>query len=224
MKWYEGTEVVKAFKLDKAITVTNVEDIRLAGYDITEISRTLLNPRKSPYPGEPDRMLIDLPATDKPIVVDVKIPYIDVNGGVGTGMDLTYNNTTYWKSDYYESVTNIVVGDATVAGGEGKDIIGSYIADGSLDIENDLKRYGFKLKKVKKDDESEVIEGAAFKLTGPDPKQDERYMGHQKRRHHRIQRLGTGQIQARRSGSGTRLRNREDQLDRHREKRRQSLY
>lgn len=175
MKWYEGTEVVKAFKLDKAITVTNVEDIRLAGYDITEISRTLLNPRKSPYPGEPDRMLIDLPATDKPIVVDVKIPYIDVNGGVGTGMDLTYNNTTYWKSDYYESVTNIVVGDATVAGGEGKDIIGSYIADGSLDIENDLKRYGFKLKKVKKDDESEVIEGAAFKLTGPDPKQDERY-------------------------------------------------
>lgn len=176
MKWYEGTEVVKAFKLDKAITVTNVEDIRLAGYDITEISRTLLNPRKSPYPGEPDRMLIDLPATDKPIVVDVKIPYIDVNGGVGTGMDLTYNNTTYWKSDYYESVTNIVVGDATVASGEGKDIIGSYIADGSLDIENDLKRYGFKLKKVKKGDEGEVIEGAAFKLTGPDPKQDERYM------------------------------------------------
>ena len=176
MDWYEGTEVVKAFKLDKPITVTNVEDIRLAGYNITEIPKASLNPRPTPSPGEPNRMMIDLPATNTPIVVDVKIPYKDENGGVGTGMDLTYDNMTYWKSDYYERVTNIVVGDATVASGEGKDIIGSYIADGSLDIENDLKRYGFKLKKVKKGDEGEVIEGAAFKLTGPDPKQDERYM------------------------------------------------
>ncbi|MFR6436498.1 MAG: SpaA isopeptide-forming pilin-related protein, partial [Peptoniphilaceae bacterium] len=176
MDWYEGTEVVKAFKLDKPITVTDVEDIRLAGYNITEIPKASLNPRSTPSPGEPNRMMIDLPATNTPIVVDVKIPYKDENGGVGTGMDLTYDNMTYWKSDYYERVTNIVVGDATVASGEGKDIIGSYIADGSLDIENDLKRYGFKLKKVKKGDEGEVIEGAAFKLTGPDPKQDERYM------------------------------------------------
>ena len=175
MNWYEGGEVVKAFKLDKAITVTNVEDVRLAAYDITDISNTL-NPRKSDYPGEPDRMLIDLPATNTPIVVDVKIPYKDENGGVGTGMDLTYNGTTYWKSDYYERVTEIPVGDATVAGGEGKDIIGSYIADDSLDISNDLKRYGFKLKKVKEDDLGEVIEGATFKLTGPEPLEDERYM------------------------------------------------
>ena len=175
MDWYEGTEIVKAFKLDKAVT-GNVEDIRLAGYDITEIPRASLNPRRTSQAGEPDRMMIDLPATNTPIVVDVKIPYKDENGGVGTGMDLSYDGMTYWKSDYYERVTNIVVGDATVAGGEGKDIIGSYIADGSLDIENDLKRYGFKLKKVKKGDEGEVIEGAAFKLTGPDPKQDERYM------------------------------------------------
>ncbi len=175
MNWYEGGEVVKAFKLDRAITDANVEDIRLAGYDITDITSTL-NPRKSDYPGEPDRMQIDLPATNTPIVVDVKIPYKDENGGVGTGMDLTYNNETYWKSDYYESVTNIPVGDATVAGGEGKDIIGSYIADDSLDISNDLKRYGFKLKKVKENDPGEVIEGAVFRLIGPEPLEDERYM------------------------------------------------
>ena len=176
MNWYEGTEVVKAFKLDKAITVTDVEDVRLAAYDIAEIPNTLLNPRKSPYPGEPDRMLIDLPATDTPIVVDVKIPYKDENGGVGTGMDLTYNKETYWKSDYYESVNGIPIGEATVAGGEGKDIIGSYIADDSLDISNDLKRYGFKLKKVKENEPGEVIEGAVFKLIGPEPLEDERYM------------------------------------------------
>lgn len=175
MNWYEGGEVVKAFKLDRAITDANVEDIRLAGYDITDITSTL-NPRKSDYPGEPDRMQIDLPATNTPIVVDVKIPYKDENGGVGTGMDLTYNNETYWKSDYYESVTNIPVGDATVAGGEGKDIIGAYIADDSLDISNDLKRYGFKLKKVKENDPGEVIEGAVFRLIGPEPLEDERYM------------------------------------------------
>lgn len=175
MNWYEGGEVVKAFKLDRAITDANVEDIRLVGYDITDITSTL-NPRKSDYPGEPDRMQIDLPATNTPIVVDVKIPYKDENGGVGTGMDLTYNNETYWKSDYYESVTNIPVGDATVAGGEGKDIIGSYIADDSLDISNDLKRYGFKLKKVKENDPGEVIEGAVFRLIGPEPLEDERYM------------------------------------------------
>lgn len=175
MNWYEGGEVVKAFKLDRAITDANVEDIRLAGYDITDITSTL-NPRKSDYPGEPDRMQIDLPATNTPIVVDVKIPYKDENGGVGTGMDLTYRGTTYWKSDYYESVTNIPVGDATVAGGEGKDIIGSYIADDSLDISNDLKRYGFKLKKVKENDPGEVIEGAVFRLIGPEPLEDERYM------------------------------------------------
>lgn len=176
MKWYEGTEVVKAFRLDKAITVTNVEDLRLAAYTTNKIANTLLNPRKSTYPGQPDRMLIDLPATDTPIVVDVKVPYTDENEGVGTGMDLTYDGMTYWKSDYYESVTDIPVGDATVAGGEEKDIIGSYIADDSLEISNDLKRYGFKLKKVKKDDVGEVIEGAAFKLIGPDSKSDERYM------------------------------------------------
>ena len=175
MKWYEGTEIIKAFKLDRAITDANVEDIRLAGYNITDITSTL-NPRKSDYPGEPDRMMIDLPATDTPIVVDVKIPYDDENGGVGTGMDLSYNNETYWKSDYYERVTDIPVGDATVAGGAGKDIIGSHVADDSLDISNDLKRYGFKLKKVKEDDLGEVIEGAVFRLIGPDPLEDERYM------------------------------------------------
>ena len=176
MNWYEGTEVVKAFKLDKAITETNVEDVRLAGYNITEIPRASLNPRPTPSPGEPNRMLIDLPATDTPIVVDVKIPYDDENGGVGTGMDLTYDNETYWKSDYYESVTDIPVGDATVVGGVGKDIIGSHVADDSLDISNDLKRYGFKLKKVKENDPGEVIEGAVFRLIGPDPLEDERYM------------------------------------------------
>ncbi len=175
MHWYEGTEIIKAFKLDRAITDANVEDVRLAGYNITDITSTL-NPRKSDYPGEPDRMQIDLPATNTPIVVDVKIPYDDENGGVGTGMDLTYNNETYWKSDYYESVTDIPVGDATVAGGAGKDIIGSHVADDSLDISNDLKRYGFKLKKVKEGDLGEVIEGAVFRLNGPEPLKDERFM------------------------------------------------
>ena len=173
MDWYAGTEDVKAFELDKAITVNNVEDVRLAGYEITEIP---LTPKSVTEPGEPNRMQIELPATDKPIVVDVKIPYKDENGGVGTGMDLTYDNTTYWKSDYYERVTDIPVGDATIATGEGSAIIGAHVADGSLDIENDVKRYGFKLKKVKAEEENEVIQGAAFKLTGPDPKEDERFM------------------------------------------------
>ena len=168
MNWYQGQEAVKAYQLDRPVT-ENVEDIRLNNYGITDITSTL-KPSKVKHSGQPDRMGITLPETTKPIVVDVKVPYTDENGGVGTGMDytVTENGTkkTYWKSDYYEKVSIIRVSDSVEDSAQTKNK-GAYVSEGSLDVTNDLKKYSFKLKKVKQGEETKVIEGATFTLKGP---------------------------------------------------------
>ncbi|MEF3318615.1 SpaA isopeptide-forming pilin-related protein [Peptoniphilus grossensis] len=171
MTWYNGDEVFQVFKLNKPVTGV-ISDIRLAEYGATDITDSVKGSAKAvagKY-GEPNRLSLDLPATDKPLVIDVKVPYKEESGGVGTGMDWTENGTTYWKSDYYEKVSTIKQA-APVVSGEGS-IIGSYISDNSLDVTNDLKTYKFRLKKVKKDNTSVAIEGAEFKLTGPEPSTD----------------------------------------------------
>lgn len=176
MKWYNGNAEYKVFELDKPVTGL-ISDVRLANYktkDITDTVKATEKTEAGKY-GEPDRLNLTLPATSKPIVIDVKVPYINDDGGVGTGMDWTadeYGNI-YWKADYYENVQDIIVGDPTKA--ETGDIKGSYVAEGSLDVTNEKDKFQFKLKKVK-EGTNEAIKGAVFKLTGPDPLTDERYM------------------------------------------------
>ena len=177
MTWYDGKAKAgidyQVFKLNKPVTGV-ISDIRLAEYGATDITNSVKGSVKA-VPGkygEPERMNLTLPATDKPLVIDVKVPYKEESGGVGTGMDWTENGTTYWKSDYYEKVSTIKQA-APVVSGEGS-IIGSYISDNSLDVTNDLKTYKFRLKKVKKDNTSVAIEGAEFRLTGPEPSTDAR--------------------------------------------------
>ncbi|MFQ9968235.1 MAG: SpaA isopeptide-forming pilin-related protein, partial [Peptoniphilus sp.] len=82
------------------------------------------------------------------------------------------NGTTYWKSDYYESAS--VIKEASPVVSTDGNIIGSYIGEGSLDVTNELKTFDFKLKKVKENDNKEVIEGAKFRLTGPGEGGEER--------------------------------------------------
>ena len=180
MDWYKGDEEYKIFTLepkeggntDGKVTGL-ISDLRLASYTVTEITNTVKKSVDNSHYGE-TRLKLDLPATNKPIVVDVKVPYRDENGGVGTGMDWREGDTTYWKSDYYERVSDIKT--AGIVSETGGTIVGSYVAEGSLDVTNDLKTYGFKIKKVKEDDASTTIPGAVFKLTGPDPLEDERFM------------------------------------------------
>lgn len=176
MTWYDGNAEYKVFELDKPVTGL-ISDLRLANYKLNDITDTVKKTEKSEAGryGEPDRLNLTLPATSKPIVIDVKVPYTNEDGGVGTGMDwMVDNSNIYWKSDYYESVQDIVVGDPTKAAA--RDIKGSYVAEGSLDVTNDKEKFQFKLRKVKADDETKVIQGAVFKLTGPDPSKNERYM------------------------------------------------
>ena len=175
MDWFDMTKFdinndIKVFKLDKPVTGL-ISDIRLANYnteDITESVKNTAREEEGRY-GEPKRLHLDLPATDKPIVIDIKVPYKDENGGVGTGMDWVNDNLIYWKSDYYEVAKSIkTTGPTTSTSGT---IVGSYVATGSLDVTNNIKTYGFKLKKIKKDSPT-AIPGAVFKLTGPDPLKD----------------------------------------------------
>ena len=175
MTWYNGNAEYKVFELDKPVTGL-ISDLRLANYklnDITDTVKATAKAEEGRY-GEPKRLNLTLPATSKPIVIDVKVPYINEDGGVGTGMDwMVDNSNIYWKADYYESVQDIVVGDPTKAAAG--DIKGSYISEGSLDVTNEREKFQFKLKKVK-EETNEAIKGAVFKLTGPEPLQDERYM------------------------------------------------
>ena len=184
MDWYNGGAKAgkdyQVYKLDKAVT-GSIADIRLADYEAENITSFVEGAAKKvagKY-GEPDRLSLEFPATDKPIVVDIKVPYKEDTGGVGTGMDWVENGTTYWKSDYYEKVNIIKESDPVLQGEEGG-IQGSYIAEGSLDVTNQSKTFGFKLKKVKEDNAAQAIPGAEFKLTGPDKgdgsKQEERFM------------------------------------------------
>lgn len=180
MDWYKGDEEIKIFTLeakdggntDSKVTGL-ISDLRLSAYKVTEITSKVKKSVNDSYYGEPDRLKLEIPATNKPIVVDVKIPYKDENGGVGTGMDWREGNTTYWKSDYYERVSDIkTAGFVSETGGT---IVGSYVGEDSLDVTNDLKTYGFKIKKVKEGETDTVIPGAVFKLTGPDSRKDERF-------------------------------------------------
>lgn len=174
MTWYDGNAEYKVFELDKPVTGL-ISDLRLANYTISDITTKVTSEKEAGKYGEPERLKLTLPATSKPIVIDVKVPYIDETGGVGTGMDWVVDNSNiYWKADYYESVQDIVVGDPTKAAVG--DIKGSYISEGSLDVNNEKEKFQFKLKKVKESDNAQVIQGAVFKLTGPDPSKNTREM------------------------------------------------
>ena len=171
MDWYKGDETYQVYKLNKPVTGV-ISDIRLAEYGATEITSQVKKDVDNSRFGEPQRLKLNFPETDKPLVVDVKVSYKEESGGVGTGMDWTENGTTYWKSDYYERA-NVIKEAAPVVSTDGN-IIGSYISEGSLDVTNEIKTYKFRLKKVKKDNTSVAIEGAEFKLTGPDNSADPR--------------------------------------------------
>lgn len=176
MTWYDGNAEYKVFELDKPVTGL-ISDLRLVNYttkDITDDVKKTAKTEDGRY-GEPKRLNLTLPETSKPIVIDVKVPYTSEDGGVGTGMDWVVDNSNiYWKSDYYESVQDMVVGDPTKAAAG--DIKGSYISEGSLDVNNEKEKFQFKLRKVKKSDDTQVIKGAVFKLTGPDPSTNTREM------------------------------------------------
>lgn len=168
MDWYNG-EDIKVYELEKAVTGA-VENIRLAQYGATALTNFTQEKTDS------NELKLTFGDTRKPIVVDVKVPYKDVNGGVGTVgyYEVTEENgftSTYPKTDYYESISGIVEGqEASQGSGDGSKITGAYISEGILDVTNKLERYHFSLKKIKEKEEGtpdEPIQGAVFKLTGP---------------------------------------------------------
>ena len=178
MDWYNNEEF-KVFTLspkeggNTSGKVTGlISDLRLADYNVEDITRTTSKSVNSGY-GD-SRLQLELPATNKPIVIDVKIPYKSLDGGVGTGLDWYEGGSVFWKADYYERAYYINEGDPTTR--EGGSIVGSYISEGSLDVENETKTYGFKIKKVRQIDGKTPIPGTSFKLTGPQPKEDTIYM------------------------------------------------
>ena len=177
MDWYDGKAKAnidyQVFTLDKAVT-GDIEDIRLAEYNPMNITEQVTASPDNTRFGEPPRLKLEFPQTTKPILVDIKIPYKDFNEGVGTGMDWTENGVTYWKSDYYERVNIIKKVGPVLEQSTG--IQGSYIGDDSLDVNNELQTFKFTLKKVKEGDNPQAIDGASFKLTGPDPSTEERTM------------------------------------------------
>ncbi|WP_049690133.1 SpaA isopeptide-forming pilin-related protein [Anaerococcus jeddahensis] len=175
MDWYSGAlnsgEEFQVFKLNKPVTGV-ISDIRLAEYGATDITSGVKKDVDNTHSGQPQRLKLTLPATDKPLVVDIKVPYKEESGGVGTGMDWTENGTTYWKSDYYERAS--VIKEASPVVSNDGNIVGSYISEGSLDVTNEFKTFDFKLQKVKDNDNTKNIEGAKFKLTGPGEGGEER--------------------------------------------------
>ncbi|WP_019118597.1 SpaA isopeptide-forming pilin-related protein [Anaerococcus obesiensis] len=169
---FDKNNDIKIFKLDKPVKGL-ISDIRLANYKAEDISASVTKTPEAGRVGEPNRLKLGIPATDKPIVIDIKVPYKDENGGVGTGLDWINGNQIYWKADFYERVSTIKTTGPTT--GTTGTILGSYVGEDSLDVTNDIKTYGFKLKKLK-EDKTTVIPGAVFKLTGPEPLKDERFM------------------------------------------------
>lgn len=175
MDWYSGAlnsgEEIQVFELNKKVSGV-ISDIRLAEYGAREITSQVGKDTDKSRSGEPQRLKLTFPKTDKPLVIDVKVPYKDESGGVGTGMDWIENGTTYWKSDYYERAS--VIKEASPVVSTDGNIVGSYIGEGSLDVTNEFTTYDFKLKKVKDTDNNPAIEGAKFKLTGPGEDGEER--------------------------------------------------
>ena len=173
MEWYNGSAEYKVYKLDAPVA-GYISDLRLQDYNAEDITYQITSGSEKGKFGEPDRLKLNLPATSSPIVIDVKVSYKEETGGVGTGMDWVVNNSNiYWKADYYERVTDIKEAGPTKT--ETGSIIGSYVGENSLDVTNDAKTYGFKIKKVKQST-NDPIQGAVFRLTGPNDSPDERYM------------------------------------------------
>ena len=176
MDWYSGTEAYKIFELDKAVT-ENVGDIKLENYIAKELNLTAKKVEKQ---GEvPKRMELDLPATNKPIIIDVKVPYKSESAGVGLGMDYwenvgTANEKVYWKPDFYESVEDIPVGDEVTSNTQAGNIIGAYISEGSLDVKNERKRHKFEFTKVR-ETSLDGLSGATFTLKGTKPQTETKW-------------------------------------------------
>lgn len=177
MDWHDNSltskEDFRVYKLNKRVTGP-VEDVRLAEYKATPMTQTTdFTTGATTKTGEPLRKKFEFKNINTPIIIDVKVPYKEESGGVGTGMDLWIDNKVYWKTDFYERVSDIVVGDS-VTTDDGSAIIGSYISEGSLDVTNEQKKYSFKLKKVKDTDDTATIQGATFSLKGPGENGEER--------------------------------------------------
>lgn len=177
MDWYKGNEEVKVFKLDKPVNEL-ITDVRLANYEATEITSEVTKTSDNSRVGEPTRLKLELPETDKPLVVDIKVPYHEGYGGVGTGMDWTLGGQTFWKSDYYERVSDIVEGVPT-KGDANSNNLGSYISDDYLDVTNKKKRYEFSFDKINEeintDGVHDAVIGATFKLVGPQPSEETKW-------------------------------------------------
>lgn len=177
MDWHDNSltskEDFRVYTLDKPVTGP-VEDVRLAEYKATPMTQTTdFTTGATQKAGEPLRKKFEFKNINTPIIIDVKVPYKEESGGVGTGMDLWIDNKVYWKSDFYERVSDIVVGDSVTTDDDSA-IIGSYISEGSLDVTNEQKKYSFKLKKVKDTDDTATIQGATFSLKGPGENGEER--------------------------------------------------
>lgn len=176
MDWFNGSATAgtdyQVFELDKPVTGV-ISDIRLAEYNPKNITGDVKVSEDKSHYGE-TRMKLDLPKMTKPVVIDIKVPYTNENGGVGTGMDWTQAGTIYWKSDFYEKASIIKESGPVLE--QSKGIQGSYISDNSLEVTDDSKTYDFKIKKYKEGEPGTLIEGAIFKLTGPDDSGEERTM------------------------------------------------
>ncbi len=168
MDWYAGNEDVKVFTLNGPVYGL-ISDIRLVNYNAYDITNQVTKSVEKRQ-GEPDRLQLKLPETRNPIVIDIKVPYKEDYAGVGTGMDWTMLGQTFWKSDYYERVSDIVVGSSTT-GDNSNSNIGSYISDNSLDVTNTKKKYAFSFQKIREQNPGETkidgLSGATFKLQGP---------------------------------------------------------
>lgn len=189
MDWFDKDKFdkntdIKVFTLNKAVT-GNVEDIRLQNFIATDITD---NVTISSVVGSGSQNRLDLTFNDavktamkkKPVIIDIKVPYKELTGGVGTGMDLYADKTIYWKSDYYEEVSIIPEGDSVKQTDTSqKNIKGSYISDDSLDVTNEQSKTDFKFKKVKEKkndaDTADAISGATFKLVGPRPSKADKW-------------------------------------------------
>lgn len=170
MDWYSGSAEIHAYELDQPVT-SNVEDIRLTNFNPRDITSTIT---KTSFPGSGSNRLVltfNTPIKKNPVVIDVKVPFKNLYGGVGTGMDLynLQNNESQvtWKSDFYERAELIKEGKSIDTDTEGN-ILGSHVSDGSLEVVNEPSRFKFTLKKVKSGGD-QPIKGAAFKLKGPIP-------------------------------------------------------
>lgn len=165
MDWYAGNETYKIFELDKAVD-GEVEDIRLENYKLTDITNQVTVSKQTISGGPRLSMNFNNRKITKPIVMDIKVPYKEENGGVGTGMDLQTSKGLFWKSDYYDRANQIVEGDPVVTTGEAGNIKGAYVAEGSVNVTNDRVVQKFSFKKV---DETgnDAVTGATFSLKGP---------------------------------------------------------